>query len=44
MSVAKSELKYILRDFEAIGLQARQALMQAKVAELNQQLKKVVSR
>ncbi|HGP4990725.1 TPA: tripeptide aminopeptidase PepT, partial [Vibrio cholerae O1] len=40
MSVAKSELKYILRDFEAIGLQARQALMQAKVAELNQQLKK----
>lgn len=24
MSVAKSELKYILRDFEAIGLQARQ--------------------
>ncbi|MCX9565435.1 peptidase dimerization domain-containing protein, partial [Vibrio cholerae] len=40
MGVAKSELKYILRDFEANGLQARQDLMQAKVAELNQQLKK----
>lgn len=40
MSVAKSELHYILRDFSAHGLQSRQDLMQAKVTELNQQLKK----
>lgn len=40
MSVAKSELGYIIRDFEREGLEARKAFMQQKVAELNDQLDK----
>ncbi|WP_367989643.1 peptidase T [Vibrio sp. NTOU-M3] len=40
MSVAKSELGYIIRDFERDGLEARKAFMQQKVDELNAQLEK----
>lgn len=40
MSVARSELGYIIRDFERDGLEARKAFMQQKVDELNGSLKK----
>lgn len=40
MGVAKSQLNYILRDFEREGLAARKAFMQQKVDELNKQLLK----
>jgi tripeptide aminopeptidase len=40
MSVARSELGYIIRDFEREGLEARKAFMQKKVDELNSQLTK----
>lgn len=38
MSVAKSELVYILRDFESEGLVARKDYMQSQVAQLNASL------
>ncbi|MBD0786363.1 peptidase T [Vibrio sp. Y2-5] len=40
MGIAKSQLSYILRDFEREGLAARKAFMQQKVDELNKQLSK----
>ncbi|WP_117233832.1 peptidase T [Vibrio maerlii] len=40
MSVAKSHLVYILRDFEREGLEKRKAFMQQKVDELNAQLER----
>ncbi len=40
MSVAKSQLVYILRDFEREGLELRKAFMQKKVDELNATLEK----
>lgn len=40
MSVAKSELNYIVRDFEREGLEARKALMSQKVEQLNSTLKR----
>lgn len=38
MSVARSELGYIIRDFERSGLEARKAFMEQKVSQLNAQL------
>lgn len=40
MGVARSELGYIIRDFEREGLEARKAFMQQKVDELNERLEK----
>lgn len=40
MAVAKSELDYLLRDFERAGLEARKRCMQDIVSTLNSQLKK----
>lgn len=40
MSVARSELGYIIRDFEREGVEQRKAFMQQKVAELNSRLEK----
>ncbi|MDE1241190.1 peptidase T [Vibrio aestuarianus] len=40
MGVARSELGYIIRDFDREGLEARKAFMQQKVAELNARLEK----
>lgn len=40
MSVARSELGYIIRDFDREGLDARKTFMQQKVAELNARLEK----
>ncbi|WP_434567513.1 peptidase T [Vibrio chagasii] len=40
MGVARSELGYIIRDFEREGIQARKAFMQQKVDELNERLEK----
>ncbi|WP_394140735.1 peptidase T [Vibrio chagasii] len=40
MGVARSELGYIIRDFEREGVEARKALMQQKVDELNERLEK----
>ncbi|WGY44712.1 peptidase T [Vibrio sp. ABG19] len=40
MAVAKSELDYLLRDFEREGLEARKRCMQDIVSTLNSQLKK----
>lgn len=40
MAVARSELGYIIRDFEREGLEARKVLMQQKVDELNSKLEK----
>lgn len=40
MAVAKSELDYLLRDFERQGLEARKRCMQDIVSTLNSQLKK----
>ena len=39
-SVAKTTLNYIIRDFDSAGLGHRKAFMQAKVAELNNELKR----
>ena len=36
MSVARSQLNYILRDFDLEGLQARKALLESKVSQINQ--------
>ncbi|MCC4789611.1 peptidase T [Vibrio splendidus] len=40
MGVARSELGYIIRDFEREGVEARKAFMQQKVDELNERLEK----
>ncbi|CAH6798869.1 peptidase T [Vibrio chagasii] len=40
MGVARSELGYIIRDFEREGVEARKAFMQQKVDELNEHLEK----
>lgn len=40
MSVARSELGYIIRDFERDGLEKRKTFMEQKVAELNEKLEK----
>ncbi|MBW3696104.1 peptidase T [Vibrio sp. T187] len=40
MGVARSELGYIIRDFEREGVQARKVFMQQKVDELNEHLEK----
>ncbi|MEZ8690365.1 peptidase T [Vibrio splendidus] len=40
MGVARSELGYIIRDFEREGVEARKAFMQQKVDELNECLEK----
>ncbi|WP_059017370.1 peptidase T [Vibrio coralliirubri] len=40
MGVARSELGYIIRDFERGGVEARKAFMQQKVDELNERLEK----
>ncbi len=40
MGVARSELGYIIRDFEREGVEARKAFMQQKVDELNERLDK----
>lgn len=40
MSVARSELSYIIRDFERDGLEQRKSFMQQKVDELNKALNK----
>lgn len=40
MGVARSELTYFLRDFDAQGLEEKKALMNAKVEQLNRQLRK----
>lgn len=40
MGVAKSQLDFLIRDFERDGLQARKAFLQKTVDELNRQLKK----
>ncbi|EKO3482185.1 peptidase T [Vibrio fluvialis] len=40
MGVAKTQLDYLIRDFEREGLQARKAFLQQTVDELNRQLKK----
>ncbi|MCA2014780.1 peptidase T [Vibrio tritonius] len=40
MGVARSELTYFLRDFEAQGLEEKKALMNAKVEQLNRELRK----
>ncbi|MGF1745901.1 peptidase T [Vibrio minamisatsumaniensis] len=40
MGVARSELGYIIRDFEREGVEARKAFMQQKVDELNARLEK----
>ena len=40
MGVARSELGYIIRDFEREGVEARKVLMQQKVDELNERLEK----
>lgn len=40
MGVARSELGYIIRDFEREGVEARKAVMQQKVDELNERLEK----
>ncbi len=40
MGVARSELGYIIRDFERVGVEARKAFMQQKVDELNERLEK----
>ncbi len=40
MSVARSQLDYLIRDFDLAGFADRKALMQQKVAELNRQLNK----
>ena len=40
MGVARSELGYIIRDFEREGVEARKAFMQNKVDELNARLEK----
>ncbi|PMJ77593.1 peptidase T [Vibrio splendidus] len=40
MGVARSELGYIIRDFEREGVEARKAFMQQKVDELNELLEK----
>ena len=40
MGVARSELGYIIRDFEREGVEARKGFMQQKVDELNERLEK----
>ncbi|MFA0054579.1 peptidase T [Vibrio echinoideorum] len=40
MGVARSELGYIIRDFEREGVEARKVFMQQKVDELNERLEK----
>ncbi|PMH72908.1 peptidase T [Vibrio cyclitrophicus] len=40
MGVARSELGYIIRDFEREGIEARKTFMQQKVDELNERLEK----
>ncbi|KAA8596876.1 peptidase T [Vibrio cyclitrophicus] len=40
MGVARSELGYIIRDFEREGVEARKTFMQQKVDELNERLEK----
>lgn len=40
MGVARSELGYIIRDFEREGVEARKAFMKQKVDELNERLEK----
>ena len=40
MGVARSELGYIIRDFERDGVEARKIFMQQKVDELNERLEK----
>ncbi|PMO04673.1 peptidase T [Vibrio splendidus] len=40
MGVARSELGYIIRDFEREGVKARKTFMQQKVDELNERLEK----
>ncbi|MCK8081999.1 peptidase T [Vibrio sp. 1CM24A] len=40
VGVARSELGYIIRDFEREGVEARKAFMQQKVDELNERLEK----
>lgn len=40
MGVARSELGYIIRDFEREGVEARKVFMQQKVDELNEHLQK----
>lgn len=40
MGVARSELGYIIRDFEREGVEARKVFMQQKVDELNKRLEK----
>ncbi|PML60096.1 peptidase T [Vibrio lentus] len=40
MGVARSELGYIIRDFEREGVEARKVFMQLKVDELNERLEK----
>ncbi|UPR59751.1 peptidase T [Vibrio sp. ED004] len=40
MGVARSELGYIIRDFERKGVEARKVFMQQKVDELNERLEK----
>ncbi|PMG46800.1 peptidase T [Vibrio lentus] len=40
MGVARSELGYIIRDFEREGVEARKIFMQQKVDELNERLEK----
>ncbi|NAZ92969.1 peptidase T [Vibrio toranzoniae] len=40
MGVARSELGYIIRDFERDGVEARKIFMQQKVGELNERLEK----
>ncbi|NVD07804.1 peptidase T [Vibrio sp. JPW-9-11-11] len=40
MSVARSELGYIIRDFERQGLEQRKQFMRDRVAELNERLEK----
>ncbi|MDD1828760.1 peptidase T [Photobacterium sp. ZSDE20] len=40
MGVARSELGYIIRDFEREGVEARKLFMQQKVDELNERLEK----
>ncbi|MEG3691752.1 peptidase T [Vibrio coralliirubri] len=40
MGVARSELGYIIRDFEREGVEARKAFMQQKVDELNERIEK----